>query len=215
MLSDAEIEETCALLCPERPYIGLLCRRHYHWLDATLAEIPKLWAMLPWQSPDGAEDLAGDRIGTRVGSPAPGSLHAAALTDKRSYRSRSEREHDYVPFIPTTVAVWAVLVAEEHEPDVATKDWRPGVGESVAMLRGWRNAVAGEQWVSSMSDDVELCHRHLAAATGAGRSEPSVADCPDCGLALHNVIGMDRIRCRSCRRIWTGIELALSERAKA
>lgn len=215
MPSDAEIQETCALLCPERPYVGLLCRRHYHWLDASLAELPKLWKMLPWETPSGDEDVNADRSTTRVGSPSPGSLHAAALTDPRSYQVREWREDGYIPYIPTTVATWAVLVAEEKESPAPAADWRPGVEESVAMLRGWRHYVAGQEWVASMADDVELCHRHLASATGAGRREPSVASCPGCGLELHNVIGMDRIRCRSCRRIWTGLELALSERAKA
>jgi hypothetical protein len=89
-------------------FVGHACRRHYHWIAATLREIEELFALtgcvlIPGPGGDG-------RGATRVDSPAPGRIEVMALTDPRA---RAPLADDDIPDLPGTLASWARMVVEE------------------------------------------------------------------------------------------------------
>lgn len=185
-------------------YIGFLCRRHYGWLGSMLTEIEELGALLPdvlLPGPSGAE-----RRGTNVESPAPGRLEVMALTDRRAKTPIDLEAPDDIPDFPGTLASWARMVAEERErgDDLGAAT----IAGSVRMLRGERQWIAQQPWVDDYARELHDLHRSLARAVGDSMWPKSIGDCPNCGTALYNTIGVDVVVCRRCAAQWSGVHLA-------
>lgn len=200
--------DACAVdPCDEPRYVGLLCRKHYHRLQAALHQVEALYAILPWEGPSGApsDDSAG-RSATRVHSDAPGSLYAMALTDSRAVMVPGD---NFIPDVPGTLASWATMVAEQRAPQ--HDGWSPTVAESIRMLGQHRLWVAQQDWAPDLIADVDTCHRHLARATGGGMWPVSVGECPDCGLRLYRGAAEPIVVCGHCRARWTPADLWRAE----
>lgn len=210
---------TCELCEGDREF-GVICRRHYHWIDNTLTQIVELAALVPYHNPVGEQQ----RSGTPDGSPAPGNLDAMALTDRRntSPRPNGDREDmDHkrnwngrelesngadVPDVVGTLASHALVVAAERDPQ--PDGYHPNVMESVRMLRKHRHWIAQQGWlVEAYAEDLELVHRQLAAVTRAGKWPESIGTCPNCGTRLYVTVGVDQISCRRCKAQWSGVDL--------
>lgn len=182
-------------------FMGYICRRHYHWIDATLAQIAELFALLddvlvPGPGGDG-------RSGTRVGSPAPGRVEVMALTDRRAKTPIDLDQPDDVPDLPGSLASWARLVAEERKIESTYY-----VTASVRLLRHERRWIASQLWVDDYV--TELAALHLAVARGVGDTmwPRSIGKCPNDAAPLYNTIGLDEVTCRKCHKTWTGVHLA-------
>jgi LSD1 subclass zinc finger protein len=192
---------TCELCDNEREF-GVVCRRHYHWIDRVLTQIVELAALVPFHNPVG--DVG--RSGTPDGSPAPGNLYAMALTHVESYTVRADRGEDYIPDVRATLANWARYVSDER--DQQPDGYDPTVMEAVSMLRRHRHWISQQpRMVTDYTDDLDLVHRHLASVTGAGKWPESIGACPNCDTPLHVTTGADSIRCRRCKAQWAGVDL--------
>lgn len=202
---------------PTERFVGLLCRRHYHRIDATLHEIEELFSLLPEvilpsQSGDG-------RGGTPDGSPSPGRLDVMVLTDTRNvpwkeltgwgqlYNPPSADALDF----RSVLASWVQQVLDEssHKLRDDSDDTGPiTVSEGIRYLRRERKWIAWQPWIGDYADELHDLHRALAAATGAGMWPQSLGTCPNCGAKLYPTIGVDEVTCRRCKTTWRGTDLA-------
>lgn len=107
---------------PAEPFLGLVCRRHYHWIGNALTEIVTLWALR-----DDVTDQKGGRTDVRVQtssvhSPAPGRLDFAALTDPRA-QAPIDLEPGDIPNVAQALQSWVDLVFTER--GITAPNWRP------------------------------------------------------------------------------------------
>lgn len=187
---------------PVEAFAGYACKRHFHWILDTLREIETLASLLDDVLLPGP---SGDtRSGTRVGSPAPGSVAVMALTDPRAKTPIDLEGDDDVPDMPGTLASWARLVVEERETtDQLTGD----VSQSVRVLRRERGWIVQQAWVDDYAFELGAVHRAVARAVGDSMWPRPVGRCPNCRCPLFNTIGLDEITCRKCRTTWAGVAL--------
>jgi hypothetical protein len=207
------LDTDCALPHPDHAdrYVGLLCRRHYAWIDRTLAEIETLYALLPsvmLPGPSGNE-----RRGTQTGSPAPGNLDAMCVTDRRATvnipRAKLDKavaDDAFVPDVVGTLRDLVLRVGDERDLDLS--GYWGYLTQSVAVLRGQRHWLAAQDWVAEYCDDLAQLHRALAAATRAGLWPQPLGRCPNCDRPLYVTIGVDEITCSKCRASWHGAAFA-------
>jgi hypothetical protein len=197
-------EGDCVLTHPghAEAYVGLLCRRHYHWISETLTQILELYVLrgivlLP--GPGGEE-----RQATRFGSPAPGRLAVMAISDKRNKEWRGDA--DAVPDVPGTLYGWIRLMAEERDDDDLA-DVNGDITTLIGVLKRERRWFATFAGVDDYVEDLGLLHRHVAAAVGDTMWPKPIGKCPNCRVALFNTIGVDEVTCRRCRSTWAGVAL--------
>lgn len=189
-------------------HVGLLCKRHYHWIDSTLSQILELFALtsplpsLGWSN--------GDRTSSgEIDAAAPGRLDVLSLLDERSHRHRRDDDGIAIgpeyPNILLVVGGWVQAVVEEREPDLADTITLTGM---IALLRKHRHWIAQQPWIDDYT--IELNDIHHAMAHGARDTmwPAPIGKCPNCGVSLYNTIGVDEVTCRKCRSVWAGIHLA-------
>jgi hypothetical protein len=188
---------------PVEAFIGYACRRHFHWINDTLREIETLSALLDDVLIPGP---GGDtRSGTRVGSPAPGSVAVMALTDSRAKTPIDLDSDDDVPDMPGTLGSWARMVVEERDTtDQLTGD----VTQSVRVLRRERAWIAQQPWIDDYVFELAVVHRALARAVGDSMWPRPIGKCPNDQASLYNTIGLDEVHCRRCGATWAGVHLA-------
>ncbi|MCW2496334.1 hypothetical protein [Jatrophihabitans sp.] len=106
---------------------GLICRKHFGWIDRTLTAILDLYALLPDVIVPGP--ASGDRRSASVHSPAPGRVDVMALSDRRTNGIHYVDDFDAesVPSIPDALASWVFLVFEER--GIEPPDWTPALGD--------------------------------------------------------------------------------------
>lgn len=204
-----EPEYPCLMPHPEpvEAFVGYLCRRHYGWIDRTLAEIIELFAVLPEVLIPGP---GGDgRSATRVGSPAPGRVEVMALTDPRGIHEWID-DPDAIPDVPGALGLWVRIMGEEREEwaEKGLARWDGTLVSSVRILRAERIWVAQQAWVDDYLGELEELHRHVARGAGTTLWPEPVGKCPNDGAPLFNTIGVDEITCRRCRFTWSGVALA-------
>lgn len=103
-------------------FLGLLCRRHYHWISSTLDEILTLWALLP----DVADQHGSTDVKVAISSvhsPAPGRLDYAAFTDNRVRATPVDLEPGDIPNVPGTLQTWVATVLKDR--GVVPPRWAP------------------------------------------------------------------------------------------
>lgn len=225
------IEEACVLGHPEptERFVGFACRRHYHWIDRTLAQIEELFALLDDVVTHVSGPHFGDsRYGTREGSPAPGRIDIMAITDPRiagrsfpmSYDCNSdgkgglEPNGDDVPDVPGSLVQWCRAVIEEQNDDdwkrrdkrLATLDGT--VTGSIRTLRAERMWIAQQAWLDLFCEEIEELHRAVAQGAGETMWPRSIGKCPNCQAPLYVTVGIDEVSCRKCKSAWSGEHLA-------
>lgn len=188
-------------------YVGYLCRRHYGWVDRTLAEILELFALLPDVIVPGP---GGDtRSGTRVGSPAPGRVEVMALTDPRGIHEWID-DPDAIPDLPGALALWLRVMAEDR-PEWSKHgldNWDGTLASTVRILRKERNWLAQQPWVDDYANELSDLHRAVARGVGDTMWPRPVGKCPNCTRPMFITVGVDEISCKGCHSVWTGTALA-------
>jgi hypothetical protein len=200
------LDEACVLGHPEpaERYVGYACRRHYHWIDRTLAEIVELFALLDDVLLPGPAN-GGDRHATRDGSPAPGRVEVMALTDKRARGIGDSTQRDDIPDVPGTLYGWVRVLIEERG---VTDDQDGTVTGSIRLLRHERHWIANQDWLDIFAEEITDLHRAVARGVGDSMWPRSIGKCPNCGTPMYPTIGADEAHCRKCKSSWTGIALA-------
>lgn len=182
--------------------VGLVCKRHYHWIDRTLGEILELFALLDDVVVPGPSSE--ERHSSSVHSSAPGRLDVMALTDKRGIFYVDDP--DAIPDIPGGVSSWARIVIEERDlKDVVLDGTLTG---AVKLLRRERHWIAAQAWIDDYATDLAFFHRKVAHGAGDSMWPKSIGPCPNCKRPLFNTVGVDRVDCRRCKSSWEGIALA-------
>lgn len=185
-------------------FMGLLCSRHYHWIDRTLVQIEELFALrgdvlLPGSGGD-------ERSATRVGSPAPGRIDVMALTDPRGIRDWIG-DPDAIPDIPGALDLWVRVMSEEHST-LNLDTYTATVSGAVRVLRRERRWIARQAWVDDYVNELHDLHRAVARGVGAPMWPEPIGKCPNCQTPMFTTIGADEATCRRCKTTWTGVHLA-------
>ncbi len=210
-------DEACVLAHadPAERYVGLLCRRHYHWVGDTLREIEALFAL----SPDTL-----DRDGS-VWEP-PIRLELAALTDRRAKTPLDlDLDAGELPDVLGTLESWLGQVDDERhalrrilvdrrgraerERD-ALDGGRLTVTQVVGWLRAERRWIAAQEWVADYAAELVAVHRALARGVGASMWPVPIGTCPNCQAKMfpNPTGGVDEVTCRKCKTAWRGVHLA-------
>jgi len=205
-----KLETDCILEHPEHTqrYVGLLCRRHYHWIEQTLTQITELFSLRGFVLLLGAS--GSERSATRDGSPSPGRIEVMALTDRRAnnavYGAGGWRDDpEAIPDVPGALFSWVRLSAEEIPLD----DELPSTfTATVGFLHHWRHWIAQQLWIDDYTSDLAALHLALARGIGDSMWPQSLGPCPNCGMKLYNTIGVDVVACRKCKSSWEGVHLA-------
>lgn len=181
-------------------FVGMVCKRHYHWIDRTLVEILELFALLDDVVVPGPSSE--ERHGSSIHSPAPGRLDVMALTDRRGIFYVDDPEA--IPDVPGGLATWVRIVIEERElTDVPDGT----ITSSVRLLRRERHWIAAQAWVDEYASDLAFFHRKVAHGAGDSMWPKSIGPCPNCRKPLFNTVGVDRVDCGRCKSSWEGIAL--------
>ena len=205
-------------------HVGLLCRRHYHWIDATLIQLEELFALRGAVVAPGS--AGGDRVGAAVESSVPGRLGVMALTDRRAQFWRED--DDAIPNVPGALESWLRLVEEERGvkllpfqravfavdrrgcvvPAAGLVRWRLPLTVTIRLLRRERHWIAAQPWIDDYVSD--LAELHLALARGIGDSmwPKPIGQCPNCRRKLYVTVGVDAVTCKRCKASWEGVHLA-------
>lgn len=187
-------------------HVGLICARHYHWIDDTLKQILELYALMPdaLQPATGATDR---RPSGEVFAPAPGRLDVMALTDPRAATPLGLAGDDDIPDLPGTLHCWAMYAYDTRATD-SDPPLDGTVTGSIAFLRRERHWIARQPEIDDYTAELAHLHRRLASAVGDSMWPKSIGRCPNCGARLFNTIGVDEVTCGRCGSSWTGVHLA-------
>lgn len=202
---------------PAERFIGYACRRHYHWIDRTLAQIEDLLALLgdvivPGPVGDG-------RGSTPDGSPAPGRIEIMVLTDRRNAgrnppmtyernwngRTLESNGRDDALDVAGVLGGWLRIVVEERPLEL---DGFVTLTRIIRTLRNERQWIAQQEWLDLYCEELADVHRQVAMAVGDTMWPRPIGKCPNCQNALYPTVGVDEVTCRRCRSSWTGVALA-------
>lgn len=191
-------------------FVGLICRRHYHWIDSSLEQILELFALLPGALLPAANGLGGSRASGDVDAPAPGRVDVMALFDERSHRHYRDEHGDpnspEYPHIFTSLGGWVQILIEERGL-TELPDFLPLTG-IIGLLRGHRQWIAQQPWIDDYTIEINDIHVALARGVRDSMWPASIGKCPNCSSKLYNTIGVDEVVCRKCKSAWAGVHLA-------
>jgi hypothetical protein len=215
---EVPVEERCVLAHekPQRRDNGLLCTRHYHWLNNTLDQMVELYALMPYALLPGKRG-DDERHGTSVEAPAPGNLDVMALMEptqrggRTAMRAVGDELWYELPDIPALVPMlesWCLLVIEErwHGSDKAPR-LNGTLTTAVGILRGQRHWISQQLWINDYANTLAALHRAVARAAGDTMWPKPIGSCPNCRAPLFNTIGVDEVTCARCGSAWSGISL--------
>lgn len=204
-------DDDCVLDHPDHQdrYVGLICRRHYHWIDGTLDQILELFALLPdaLLPPTGASD---GRPSGEVFAPPPGRVDVMSLLDERSHQHSFDEDGNALgPEYPNALIVlggWVRVVIEERGLG-GLPDFLPLSG-MIGLLRAHRHWIAQQPWIDDYT--IELNDLHVALARGVRDTmwPAPLGKCPNCTAKLYPTIGVDEVTCGKCKSSWSGVHLA-------
>jgi hypothetical protein len=213
---EVPLDQACVMPHPVRVkrYSGMLCGRHYHWLNNTIDEMVELFALLPDVLLPGA-CAGGERVsGSGSFPPAPGSLDVLAITERRD-NTRGARdpgdqlwweELDDVPRVIPELETWARMMFEERDMIGDKEPKLDGTFVTVTrVLRGFRVWIAQQLWVDEYADMLASLHRAIARAVGDSMWPKPIGKCPNCQTPLYITIGVDEVSCRKCKSAWSGV----------
>ncbi len=202
-------------------YVGLICRRHYHWIDSSLSQILELFALLPGAIWPASSGFGGSRPSGEIDAPAPGRVDVMCLTDprnpgpgrvaqtyERNWNGRGlESNGDDYPDILGILGEWVTQVVEARDPEVT--GFLP-MSRMVGLLRKHRHWIALQPWVGDYVTEIGDVHQALARGVRESMWPRPIGSCPNCPqkTKLYNTIGVDEVTCRKCKTTWTGIALA-------
>jgi hypothetical protein len=113
---------------------------------------------------------------------------------------------DEIPNVWADLDGWSRIVREEH-PD------HPG-GAGAWYLRAWCSWICRQPWVDECAADITRVHAALRRACrdvpegGKGHCISILANGTECGAEVYSTADYDGVRCSSCRRLYTGLDLA-------
>lgn len=189
----------------EEPYVGRVCRRHYHWIDDVLRQILELYVLLPDVIQPGSGPADGRPSGA-VFAPAPARLDVLAITDRRA-KTPIDLEPGEIPDLPGTLSSWAERVRTER----GGLELDGTVTCSVRYLRRERHWIAQQPDVTDLVLELDWLHRGIAHAVGDTMWPRPIGVCPNCQTKLYNSpskSGIDEVTCRKCKTTWRGVDLA-------
>lgn len=183
-------------------YVGLICKRHYHWIDGTLEQILALYTLASVMPRGGESDHRGNG---EVFAPAPGRLDVMALTDRRA-KTPIDLEDGDIPDLPGTLATWAHETwLDRGDKAHAEPVWN--VTTSITFLRRERHWIAQQPFLDDYTAELAYLHRWCATAAGDSMWPKPIGHCPTDRTPLFNTIGVDEVTCSKCKQTWSGVHL--------
>lgn len=198
---------------------GNMCRRCAHNLRRMITEVCDLYATLDVRPGSVDRQDSAPTRGKISGSPALARLDVIALSDPRTtpHTGRPD-EHGYTQADDGILDVAGVVIEEgrqlaEHL-ELATLP--ATISEATALLLRWEDSLWAADWITDTYDTFRDLRRMLGRAHGEQKPRPvgkciSMIDTDgsvrECGTNLYAPTGSDRIRCRSCGRVYRGLDL--------
>lgn len=197
----------------ELPHGAYACPRCHLTLVRKLADI-EVYLSIVSAMPMRTGDM-GPLVSQFESSP-PLRLEVVAMLDPRTeingtsgavYADGIEDDQlDEIPNVWADLDGWSRIVQEEHP------DHPPGYGPWY--LRAWCSWICEQSWVDECAADITRVHVALRAACrdvperSKGSCISILTNGMECGADVFSTPDSDGVRCSSCRRLYTGLDLA-------